>query len=63
MALESVKFFIDLKNQMGDEIITNISSELKYEFHQARKVVFEMNESATKFYLILKYFLGNLLYC
>ncbi|CAD8180976.1 unnamed protein product [Paramecium octaurelia] len=52
-AFISFKFFQDLEQQMGQEMVSNLYRQLSYETIKARQVVFNLGDIGRKFYIIL----------
>ncbi|CAK85842.1 unnamed protein product (macronuclear) [Paramecium tetraurelia] len=52
-AFISFKFFQDLEQQMGQEMVSNLYRQLSYETIKARQVVFNLGDIGKKFYIIL----------
>ncbi|CAK74478.1 unnamed protein product (macronuclear) [Paramecium tetraurelia] len=52
-AFISLKFFQDLEQQMGQEMVSNLYRQLSHETIKARQVVFNIGDIGKKFYIIL----------
>ncbi|CAD8098682.1 unnamed protein product [Paramecium sonneborni] len=52
-AFISFKFFQDLEQQMGSEMVSNLYRQLSHEMIKARQVVFNLGDIGKKFYIIL----------
>ena len=53
-AFQEVRFFIEIQNELPEELIIILYKELKYEYFNRRQTVFEINQTGTKFYIILQ---------
>lgn len=53
-AFQEVRFFIEIQSELPADLIIILYKELKYEFFNRRQTVFEINQTGTKFYIILQ---------
>lgn len=53
-AFSSIKFFIEVHEEIPNELLMKLYKELRHEFYARRGKVFEIGDKGTKFYIILK---------
>ena len=53
-AFHTIKFFVEVNDEISQELILKLYKELKHEFFKKRSKVFEIGDPGSKFYIILK---------
>lgn len=53
-AFQSIKFFLDVNEEISSELIPKLYRELRHEFFSKRSSIFQIGNPGSKFYIILR---------